>query len=152
MWIHLLNQLNGCLAACLAFIFAKVVVAPARKLIEGPIRKALGRKPSTSDKLFLAPQEVPPSLLLPNLTPPLFSLTLHSTHLSLYIVSHDHHLLHLIHPTSFNQSSTFFIYHRCRVFPASRRDKLHQSIQHYHYHLIISHSALRIDCSNLVIF
>jgi hypothetical protein len=94
------------------------------------------------------------SLLSPILTLPLSSPTLLSIHLSLYLASHDHpsitsphslerHLINL--PLS-------AIYHHRRVFPTSRRDKLHQSIQHqyyhHHHHLIILHFALRIDCSN----
>jgi hypothetical protein len=148
VWTH---PLANCtlLGACVASIFVKVVV-------KGPARKASREERTMDKRQALSRSLLKTSLLSPILTLPLSSPTLLSIHLSLYLVSHDHpsttpphslerHLINL--PLS-------PIYHHRRVFPTSRRDKLHQFIQHHYYyhHLTILHSALRIDCSKFVTF
>jgi hypothetical protein len=78
------------------------VVVAGRKLIKGPVR--LSRK-ETIDKRQALPRSSRGSSFPPlslNLTRPHSSLTLLSIPLSLYLVSHNHQPLHLIHSTSFS--------------------------------------------------
>jgi hypothetical protein len=109
------------------------VVVAGRKLIKGPVAR-LSRKETTIDKRQALPRSSRGSSFPPlslNLTRPHSSLTLLSIPLSLYLVSHNHQPLHLIHSTSFSINlllSPFTITVASSGFATRRASPIHPTL------------------------